>query len=275
MDVPLPGAPASTEADRAGTEVETTAAGWPRTPTLPPHYVRRSRLLSLLDRAEALPLVLVSAPAGSGKTSLVADWCEASDAHDRTAWVTFERRGRGAVARAWSAAWSGSVSRCRRRRCPRRDGRRPQAARHRGLGGGRARHPADRGHRRLRAGRPQIVGRDLDFLLRHSGHRLRLVFLTRADPVLPLYRYRLEEHRRGGADRRTSLHRRRGGDLLLRQCGIALCPRPRSTRSTTGPRDGRSGCASRRRILEHTRTPTRPSSEVTGDTRQHRGVPPR
>jgi len=34
---------------------------------------------------------------------------------------------------------------------------------------------------------------DLDFLLRHTGHQLRLVLLTRADPVLPLYRYRLAE----------------------------------------------------------------------------------
>ena len=38
------------------------------------------------------------------------------------------------------------------------------------------------------------VGRDLDFLLRHSGHRLQLVLLTRSDPLLPLYRYRLEDN---------------------------------------------------------------------------------
>jgi LuxR family maltose regulon positive regulatory protein len=38
-----------------------------------------------------------------------------------------------------------------------------------------------------------VVAADLDFILRHSGHRLRLVLLTRADPVLPLYRYRLED----------------------------------------------------------------------------------
>jgi LuxR family maltose regulon positive regulatory protein len=36
------------------------------------------------------------------------------------------------------------------------------------------------------------VARDLDFLIRHSGHRLQLVLATRVDPVLPLYRYRLE-----------------------------------------------------------------------------------
>ena len=38
------------------------------------------------------------------------------------------------------------------------------------------------------------MGRDLDFLLRHSGHRLQLVLLTRSDPLLSLYRYRLEDN---------------------------------------------------------------------------------
>jgi LuxR family transcriptional regulator, maltose regulon positive regulatory protein len=36
------------------------------------------------------------------------------------------------------------------------------------------------------------VADDLDFLLRHSGHRVQVVLVTRVDPVLPLYRYRLE-----------------------------------------------------------------------------------
>ena len=33
----------------------------------------------------------------------------------------------------------------------------------------------------------------VDFLLRHSGHRLAVVILTRSDPVLPLHRYRLND----------------------------------------------------------------------------------
>ena len=37
------------------------------------------------------------------------------------------------------------------------------------------------------------IAKDLDFLLRHSGRRLRTVLTTRVDPMLPLYRYRLEE----------------------------------------------------------------------------------
>ena len=37
------------------------------------------------------------------------------------------------------------------------------------------------------------LGDDLDFLLRHSADRLQLVLITRSDPVMPLYRYRLDE----------------------------------------------------------------------------------
>ncbi len=37
------------------------------------------------------------------------------------------------------------------------------------------------------------VANDLDYLLRHSGRRLHIVIVTRVDPILPLYRYRLED----------------------------------------------------------------------------------
>ncbi len=50
-----------------------------RAPTLPAHYLRRERLLRALDDLLTTPLVLVSAPAGTGKTSLLAGWSEESD----------------------------------------------------------------------------------------------------------------------------------------------------------------------------------------------------
>jgi LuxR family maltose regulon positive regulatory protein len=263
MDVPLPGTPAPVEADRAGAEVETAAAGWPRTPTLPPHYVRRPRLLSLLDRADARPLVLVSAPAGSGKTSLVADWCEATAAHDRTAWVTFEPED--------EALWPAVVG------CLERLGVAvPPAA-----------LPADATavDRRLLATVASAVaahptrvtvvidgyevvsadvGRDLDFLLRHSGHRLQLVVLTRADPVLPLYRYRLEgtvaEVRRADlafTDDEAA--------LLLRQCGVSL-----SATSVHTLNDRTKGWAVGLRFaatfLEHHEDTEAAVEQVAGDT---------
>ncbi len=60
-------------------------------PPLPPtRFVDRTRLDEVLDRADAggLPLVLVSAPAGSGKSTLVAAWAAAH--HDPVAWLQLE-----------------------------------------------------------------------------------------------------------------------------------------------------------------------------------------
>jgi len=43
-------------------------------PPLRPQMVVRKRLLGLLDDAANRPLTLISAPAGSGKTSLITSW---------------------------------------------------------------------------------------------------------------------------------------------------------------------------------------------------------
>lgn len=53
---------------------------------LPPHYLRRPRLFEFVDRALAAPLVVVTAAAGTGKTSLLAGW--ALQGEHPTAWVT-------------------------------------------------------------------------------------------------------------------------------------------------------------------------------------------
>ena len=70
---------------------EHASSAWYGIPEVPDTFVRRDRLIDLLDRAGEVPLVLVSAPAGTGKTSLVADWVTAGGAAPRTDWVTFER----------------------------------------------------------------------------------------------------------------------------------------------------------------------------------------
>ncbi len=46
-------------------------------PSVAADFVRRPRLTSLLDQGRHLPLTLISAPAGSGKTSLLSDWLAA------------------------------------------------------------------------------------------------------------------------------------------------------------------------------------------------------
>jgi LuxR family maltose regulon positive regulatory protein len=267
MDAPLPGYPSSpagpTAAEGSDLEAGTGAAGWPRTPTLPPHYVRRPRLLSLLDEADARPLVLVSAPAGSGKTSLVADWCEARARHDDTAWVTFEPEDEalwpavvGSLARLGVAVPSTA---------PPADA----TALDRGLlaavASAVATHPTRLtvvidGYEVVSA----EVGRDLDFLLRHSGHRLQLVVLTRADPVLPLYRYRLEgtvaEVRRADLSFTDD-----EAALLLRTCGISLTPA--SVHSLNTRTEGWAvGLRFAATFLEHREDAEAAVEEVAGDT---------
>ena len=47
-----------------------------RVPRPPPGFVARARLVGLLDGGSTRELTLVSAPAGFGKTSLLADWSQ-------------------------------------------------------------------------------------------------------------------------------------------------------------------------------------------------------
>src|SRR5687768_12226109 len=59
-----------------------------RAPPLPRDAVRRERLFTAIERAiehDACKLVLLSAPAGYGKTTLLSQWAHASRA--RVAWL--------------------------------------------------------------------------------------------------------------------------------------------------------------------------------------------
>ncbi len=57
-----------------------------KVPQLPPRHITRTRLLAELDIAADLPLTLLSAGPGAGKTVLLTDWVRRSAA--RTAWLT-------------------------------------------------------------------------------------------------------------------------------------------------------------------------------------------
>ena len=52
-------------------------------------WVRRDRLVHALDRGVRLPVTLVAAPAGYGKTTLLAQWLEGAD-RPVTAWVSLD-----------------------------------------------------------------------------------------------------------------------------------------------------------------------------------------
>ena len=74
-----------------------------RTPALADHYVRRARLMDLLDEATRAPLCLVVAPAGSGKTTLVAGWQR--EAPMPVAWLALDEADRDGT-----DLWTGVVS---------------------------------------------------------------------------------------------------------------------------------------------------------------------
>jgi LuxR family transcriptional regulator, maltose regulon positive regulatory protein len=159
----------------------------PAVPQLPPATVSRPRLEAYLDAQAELPLTLVGAPAGSGKTVMLAGWAAARNA----AWLTLGPRHRE-VGRLWrdliaalratgvdvqidAPAW--------------------------GLGEGFALRLADA--LGAAGARPALVLDDLHLLrgpavdaigdlVAYGGNSLRLLVATRADPHLPLQRLRMQ-----------------------------------------------------------------------------------
>src|SRR4051794_15295676 len=59
------------------------------TPELPAEFAPRPRLRRLLDRAAADQVIVLSAPGGSGKTLLVADWVRSGEG-PATAWISLD-----------------------------------------------------------------------------------------------------------------------------------------------------------------------------------------
>ncbi|MDW5322797.1 LuxR C-terminal-related transcriptional regulator [Plantactinospora sp. KLBMP9567] len=157
----------------------------------------RPRLFQLLDLGTAGPLTLVSASAGWGKTVLLSSWCRARNATDSRAgnspdrgpvgWLSLEPGDGGA--RLWSYLYAALR--------PAVDGQEPdepdpgyrleslaeQLARRTG--------PATLILDDLHQVDDPEVSSGLEFLLRHTAGRLRLVIGCRTDPGLALHRWRL------------------------------------------------------------------------------------
>ncbi|MGX7675558.1 LuxR C-terminal-related transcriptional regulator [Plantactinospora sp. DSM 117369] len=157
----------------------------------------RPRLFQLLDLGTAGPLTLVSASAGWGKTVLLSSWCRARNATDGRAgkspdrgpvgWLSLEPGDGGA--RLWSYLYAALR--------PAVDGQEPdepdpgygleslaeQLARRTG--------PATLILDDLHQVDDPEVSSGLEFLLRHTAGRLRLVIGCRTDPGLALHRWRL------------------------------------------------------------------------------------
>ncbi|WP_308310735.1 LuxR C-terminal-related transcriptional regulator [Streptomyces sp. GbtcB6] len=162
-------------------------------PARPATFVRRPRLTAHLDQALDTPLTMVNGAAGAGKTLLVADW--AAGLGQPVAWLTNEAGDQGPgmfwayVLHALHTAGT------------------PLPA---GIGGspGGVRMVD---HRLLARLADELNGRDrpailvldefdrlaapetaeqLEFVLHHAGRGLRLILVTRTEPLLPLHRYR-------------------------------------------------------------------------------------
>jgi LuxR family transcriptional regulator, maltose regulon positive regulatory protein len=61
-----------------------------RPPRTRPNLVARPRLRETLDRSEGCTLTLISAPAGFGKTTLLAEWLEERSEEEAVAWVSLD-----------------------------------------------------------------------------------------------------------------------------------------------------------------------------------------
>ncbi|OXY99225.1 helix-turn-helix transcriptional regulator [Streptomyces diastatochromogenes] len=161
-------------------------------PGRPATFLRRSRLLEHLDQALDTPLTMVNGSAGAGKTLLVADW--AAGLGQPVAWFTNEAGDQGAGvfwAYVLHALQAAGVPLCADIGCP------ADASRvdHKLLA-----RLADElsGHDRPailvldefdRQTAPQTA-EQLEFVLHHAGPGLRLILVTRTEPLLPLHRYR-------------------------------------------------------------------------------------
>ncbi|MFE6485307.1 LuxR C-terminal-related transcriptional regulator [Streptomyces sp. NPDC057757] len=160
-------------------------------PTPPVTFLRRERLVHHLDQALLTPLTMVNGAAGAGKTLLVADWTETRE--EPVAWLTAE------ADQGCGMFWAYLLQSLRAVGVP------LSAAV--GFPAGAslvdrtllARLAAELSER----DRPVVVVLDeydrvtgpeiaeqLEFVLHHSGRGMRLLLVTRTEPLLPLHRYR-------------------------------------------------------------------------------------
>ena len=159
-------------------------------PRMPRARVRRQRLLDRLDTAARRPVTLISAGAGWGKTVLASSWAETSAVP--VGWVNLDTQDNHA-----QVFWASVIAALRAEGVVPADN---PLAHLQGVPDddmARINHLA-RGFSRLRAPTvlilddfqeidDPVVVQELAALIRHPPPRLRLVLITRAEPVLPLH----------------------------------------------------------------------------------------
>ncbi|GAA2392218.1 LuxR family transcriptional regulator [Streptomyces coeruleofuscus] len=161
-------------------------------PARPDTFLRRQRLVDHLDQALRTPLTLIDGAAGAGKTLLAADW--ARGLRPPVAWLTVEvgdRRPGVFWAYVLQALRACGASVSDRIGTPADATEVDQK-----LLAALAAELNDRGRPVVlvldefeRVTAPEVA-EQLEFVLRHAGQGLRLVLVTRTEPLLPLHRYR-------------------------------------------------------------------------------------
>ncbi|WP_320781857.1 aminodeoxychorismate synthase component I [Streptomyces sp. CRN 30] len=161
-------------------------------PARPDTFLRRERLVTHLGHGLTAPLTLVNGPAGAGKTLLAADW--AASLGRPVAWLTADGTDEDP-----GVFWAYVLEALRTAGTPLSDEvghpAHPGSVDHALL----ARLAADLGAR----ARPAVlvvdeferltspeIAEQLQFVLHHAARGMRLVLVTRTEPLLPLHRYR-------------------------------------------------------------------------------------
>ena len=156
-------------------------------------HVKRPRILQALDAGEGVPLTLVAAPAGYGKTTAVRAWCE--NRESALAWVTLDDGDNDPV-RLWTYVAT-AVDRVRQ-------GLGRSALQTLSVAGSSLEHAVDELMNAIAAygtgmalvldDLQAVTDREclasIDFALRHLPPSARMLAITRADPGLGLARLR-------------------------------------------------------------------------------------
>ena len=188
-------------------------------PPLPRGVVTRPRLERMLDAGARGPLTLVAAPSGTGKTVLVASWARSRARAVR--WISTD--GSDTVEDLWheilvlldpaSVAARTSATSC-------------------DMSGQALDHVATILDARRDAvelvldcesALPPEIATAIDRLLRRCGDRLHVVVVARADPAMPLHRYRLEGTVTEVRTSDLAFTRSEAGELLV-AAGLDLSP---------------------------------------------------
>jgi LuxR family transcriptional regulator, maltose regulon positive regulatory protein len=164
------------------------------TPKAPPFWVARPDLAARVAAGAHGPVTLVTGPAGSGKTQLVASWAASRTSTEPVAWVTLDSEDGQA-----SIFWTYLLEALRRAEpaFPEFPPLVPSETVDRAMLGriAAALCALSRPVVLVLDGVTQMTGQQwtngLEFVLRHSDRRLRLVLIGRWDPPMPLYQYRL------------------------------------------------------------------------------------